>query len=394
MKHYIKYILIVTLCMSVTDMRADSLTVVHEDYAAAAAAAKAEDKLLLIDFYTTWCGPCKVLSKQLLDNEQYSDAIGQHFVLLKYDAEKDTVFHLSKKYHINSYPTGIVLNSDGRLLAKKKGMAAAAGNVDILNYMSFLNEAVEKHKSGEYIAGVSTEIDLDYPEFYARYINRTAKYNKEAHEQYWATLSKNDYTKEVPFCILSYFGAVEPVEDYFITHLDEYKQLYGEDDVRGICYGIISRDFRDAVKEKDETRLEAAKQKAVLYLNKEEADFVNNYYTQALWKEKGEWNKIVAYAEGNRQEFIKSEKMNEICWNIFEECEDMVVLKKATVLMKEQTEASPKWHILDTYANLLYKTGDKKNAIAQMERAIQAGRAADEDVSESEKALERFKGSL
>ncbi|MCB0701010.1 MAG: thioredoxin family protein, partial [Chitinophagaceae bacterium] len=244
MKNRIKYLLIVILSLSIANARAGSLTVVHEDYAAAVAAAKAENKLLLIDFYTTWCGPCKVLSKQLLDNEQYSEAIGQHFVLLKYDAEKDTAFHLSKKYHINSYPTGIVLNADGRLIAKKRGVSTAEGNVDIINYMAFLNDAVQNQRNEAYIAGVSTKIDMNYPKFYAEYINRTAKYNKEAIEEYWNTLSKDDYMKEVPFAILSYFGAMGPIEEYFTSHMDDYKKLYGEDDVKEVCYKIVSTGFR------------------------------------------------------------------------------------------------------------------------------------------------------
>ena len=36
------------------------------------AKAKAEDKLMFVDSYTTWCGPCKKLSKHVFPNEKVS----------------------------------------------------------------------------------------------------------------------------------------------------------------------------------------------------------------------------------------------------------------------------------------------------------------------------------
>lgn len=96
-----------------------ALEVIDQDYAQAVALAKETGKLLFIDFYTTWCAPCKKLDKLVFQDEAMQEVMGRDFVLLKYDAEKDTVFHLSKKHHVSSYPTALVLNTEGYVVNRK-----------------------------------------------------------------------------------------------------------------------------------------------------------------------------------------------------------------------------------------------------------------------------------
>ncbi|MEO0686349.1 MAG: thioredoxin family protein, partial [Cyanobacteria bacterium J06649_11] len=97
------------------------LIIVDQDFMEATKIAKEQNKLLFIDFYTTWCAPCKQLDKLVFQDDSIKQILGEEFVLLKYDAENDTVFHLSKKHHVSSYPTAIVLNRDGYVVSRKYG---------------------------------------------------------------------------------------------------------------------------------------------------------------------------------------------------------------------------------------------------------------------------------
>ena len=86
---------------------------------AACAAATAEGKLVFIDFYTTWCEPCKRLDTQTWTDAGVGKLIGEKAVALKIDAEKAT--DLAKRYKINLYPTLLVLKADGNEVDRIEG---------------------------------------------------------------------------------------------------------------------------------------------------------------------------------------------------------------------------------------------------------------------------------
>jgi thiol-disulfide isomerase/thioredoxin len=79
---------------------------------AACAAAKAEGRLVFIDFYTTWCEPCKRLDKDTWTDAGVGKLVGDKAVALKLDAEKEGR-DAAKTYKIAAYPTLLLLKADG-----------------------------------------------------------------------------------------------------------------------------------------------------------------------------------------------------------------------------------------------------------------------------------------
>lgn len=68
--------------------------------------AKKENKLIFIDCYTSWCGPCKMLSEKVFVKQEVGDWFNTRFVNVKYDMEKDADgIAMQKKYAVKSYPT-------------------------------------------------------------------------------------------------------------------------------------------------------------------------------------------------------------------------------------------------------------------------------------------------
>ncbi len=61
-----------------------------------------EDKLTLVDFYATWCGPCKVMHPIL---EDYKKQMGDGVRILKVDIDSPANANLVKGYQISSVPT-------------------------------------------------------------------------------------------------------------------------------------------------------------------------------------------------------------------------------------------------------------------------------------------------
>ncbi len=83
--------------------------------------AKQEGKLVFMDCYTTWCGPCKMMSNQVFPLKFVGDFMNEHFVNVKIDMEKGEGIQLAKKYNVKAFPTMFLLNADGEPIYKILG---------------------------------------------------------------------------------------------------------------------------------------------------------------------------------------------------------------------------------------------------------------------------------
>ena len=67
--------------------------------------AKAEHKLIFVDFYTQWCGPCYNMATTVFTLPQVGNFYNEHFICAKIDAEVGEGVALASKYNVHSYPT-------------------------------------------------------------------------------------------------------------------------------------------------------------------------------------------------------------------------------------------------------------------------------------------------
>lgn len=89
------------------------------------------DGLVLVDFYATWCGPCKMMAPVL---EQLEKDCGKSVTVVKVDIDKNKA--LAKKYMISAVPTFILLK-DGKVEWTHRG----ATDLDSLK------EVIEKYQN-------------------------------------------------------------------------------------------------------------------------------------------------------------------------------------------------------------------------------------------------------
>ncbi|MGO4709461.1 thioredoxin family protein [Chryseobacterium sp. 2TAF14] len=77
------------------------------------AKAKKENKLVFIDAYAVWCGPCKLMVKNIFPLKPVGDYYNANFVNAKIDMEKGEGIDLAKKYNVKVFPTYLFINGDG-----------------------------------------------------------------------------------------------------------------------------------------------------------------------------------------------------------------------------------------------------------------------------------------
>lgn len=73
--------------------------------------AATEHKIVFIDFYTTWCGPCKELDATTWQAPAVVALLSEKAISLKIDAEMER--DLAERYHVDAYPTLLLLKPDG-----------------------------------------------------------------------------------------------------------------------------------------------------------------------------------------------------------------------------------------------------------------------------------------
>ena len=93
----------------------------HINFKAAKALAKKQNKLIFIDAYTTWCGPCMLMSKTVFTEKAVGDYYNEHYINLKVDMETAEGLALGKKYNVTGYPTFLYVKPDGSLIKKTMG---------------------------------------------------------------------------------------------------------------------------------------------------------------------------------------------------------------------------------------------------------------------------------
>ncbi|MES2519928.1 MAG: thioredoxin family protein [Bacteroidota bacterium] len=83
--------------------------------------AKAENKLIFVDCYTTWCGPCKIMKTYAFRDIILGDFMKENYICLAIDMEKPEGITLAKRYGVEAYPTLLFLDKYGRVVNHQVG---------------------------------------------------------------------------------------------------------------------------------------------------------------------------------------------------------------------------------------------------------------------------------
>lgn len=93
--------------------------------------AKKENKVVFLDIYATWCGPCKQLKKYTFSDKSAGEFFNTNFVNMALDGEQEEGAALAQKFGIEAYPTLMFVTPEGELITKSPGFQTAPDLINI-----------------------------------------------------------------------------------------------------------------------------------------------------------------------------------------------------------------------------------------------------------------------
>lgn len=112
--------------------------------------AKAEGKMVFVDCYTSWCGPCRMMATKEFPKKEAGDYFNAKYVCMKVDMEQGEGPELGKRYDVHAFPTFLFLDADGKLL----NLIVGYNKMD-----EFIPKAEEGLKSGGIVAMIQRYAD-------------------------------------------------------------------------------------------------------------------------------------------------------------------------------------------------------------------------------------------
>ena len=97
-----------------------------DDFDAASAEAAASGKLMLIDMYADWCGPCVTLGEQYFTSEEMHPVLS-NFVLLRLDVDNPQVATYAQRYNVSAIPCVVITEADGTEIDRIVGTTPTIG---------------------------------------------------------------------------------------------------------------------------------------------------------------------------------------------------------------------------------------------------------------------------
>ncbi len=361
------------------------------------AKAKAENKYIFMDCFTTWCGPCKYMSANIFPMAEVGDFYNKNFLMVKvqFDTTKTDneevkswfkdMEAINAQYKIRAYPTYLFFDPSGNAVHRAVGSSDAktflAKGTDAMQPEKQYYSLLHKYEAGEKTPGfLRTVATVAYDAYDMPNANKISK-------EYIATQS-DLFTKENLVFIEKFTSkSSDNGFDLFLNNTEKIDAILGKDKAENKVMNIITvenvypvilkksapgtpsvtPDF-DALKENLQKKYprfaeEITAKGKILY-----------YQVQKDWT--GFQTAIVAYMAKYGEKASPSE-LNSYAWTVFDNCKDMTCVTEALNWSKRSFKDKEDPAYIDTYANILHKLGKTEEAIKWEEKAVALAGDAD-----------------
>ncbi len=213
------------------------------------------NKPILVDFWATWCGPCRAMESDVWNKEEIQELIKYNYIPVKIDI--DSYESLARKYNVRKIPTILILDSWGNPLYKSSGYKRKNNIKKLLTSFSInlyrINGAMKIWQKSKKKFSPNLRVGLRYQEVIPflkgkakrSFFKESNHYLKQAHK-----FLKNDAIKEEKIELLkllnkAYYGKTESV-------LEELKELKNINSQNLSLYHFMKYYCYDEIGQKEE----------------------------------------------------------------------------------------------------------------------------------------------
>lgn len=354
--------------------------------------AKKENKPIFVDAYTTWCGPCKQMSKYVFTDSAVGIYYNQTFVCAKFDMEKGEGKDIAKKYGVRAYPTLLYIDNEGVIMHK------VAGSMKPEDFIQLGMDATDENKSlaglkKKYETGVKTDTLLLK---YAKVLRRAYDDYDKVVAEFFALVPNEKLTEEINWQAIQQFifDMNSPQFTYMLDHYDEFTKIHGVEDVNKKISDVIQNAVYQIARKKDKEKYEELK-KTIATLNLPEKEKSLADCDLLFYKTSGDWEGYCSAAAIyiNTIEMTNPDQINELAWTLYRKCEDLSVLAEVEKLLVKGIAIKDSYAIHDTWAAILGKLGKKEEAIAAANEAIELAKKEEVDYAGTEVLINQLQGN-
>lgn len=378
----------------------------HElSWAGVQAKARAENKYLFVDCFTTWCGPCRFMSTTIFPQEESGNFFNDKFVSVEVQLDttaKDNdhvkgwyadAHDIMTRYAVRAFPTYLIFAPDGQVLHRMVGSTVTAkafieetGKVfdTTKQYYTQLQQFQHGRRDSAFLRRLADQ-SLDIYDLRDGTPVFTA----------WLATQRSPFTPAGMHFLESYTQHTsDPGFAIFLRQPAEVDKLMGAGRAERLVNDILLRQYvqpqlRSAVANGPDWK---AIEKAIAAQYPELAGEVTARGKVMYYEGKKDWPHfqpaIVAYMQ-KYGAHVSPEELNNYAWDVFSNCADMSCVADALDWSKRSFKDQPNPAFIDTYANILYKLGKKDDAITWEQKALDL--ASGEDRAGYQATLEKMK---
>lgn len=380
------------LLISTTLFSQDGIKFGKQSFAQTLEQAKKENKLIFLDAFASWCGPCKLLDKNVFPKKEVGDYFNANFLNLHIDMEKGEGIEIAKKYSIYSYPTLLFIDGDGKVVYK------AAGYMSPQELISIAKEAVNPENTLENKIAKFEAGEKD-PEFLMGLIKNTYATDfslaQKVATRYFQTRTDATYSKEEAGMLLFFTKTIDDDLYKIFTakkeelstqipesYLAEYDNQLKLNTVLQKSFDANNQSINESTFLTEGTKIYGEKEAKQL-LNKINMDLFFNQ------KKYDDYAKSALNYYQNPKDFATDE-LNNVAWNFYLYVTDKTLLTQVTQLCLEAIKKEENSQNTDTLANIYYKLGDNKNAKLWAKKSIEIAKAKGDEYASTEELLKKI----
>jgi len=363
-----KYLIFIFLtCLISLGGTTQGIEFFHGNWEEALAEAKSEDKIIFVDAFTTWCGPCKRMAANVFPDENVGEFYNANFLNVKMDMEKGEGRKIRSEYKVASFPTLLFVDGDGKLVHREVGAREAA---------AFINLGKKALKKVDYSAKYKTQYDngdrspaLVYN--YVKALNKSKKSSMKVSNEYLRSQTDKTSPDNLKFIHEAAVESDSRIFDMMLKNKKAIVALVGQEAFNKKVLQASKNTVAKAIEFKSEDLLKQAQKTIKSNYAEMSKSFTlesNMDYFSAL----GETNSFLK-ASSKYESTIKNDgkKLDQLSMKILSRfSDDESLMKYAQELSSKAVKLAPNAAHYINYTKVLYKNGHKDEALKAISTAI------------------------